>query len=184
MKLFAQFILKLLGWKITGSLPKNVKKCVLIVAPHTSIFDFIIGRLAFWFLEVDTRFLIKKEFFVFPFGYILKRLGGMPVNRSKAANSITQTIDILNTFESIAITITPEGTRRYTANWKKGFYFIAQKANVPIALAYLNYKNKKGGIGPLLYPSGNFEEDFAIIVDFYRKNGYARHPKNFNLGKD
>ncbi len=181
MKQIASFILKLWGWKVSGSLPQEVKKCIMIIAPHTSHWDFIIGRLAFWHLGLKAKFLIKKEFFFFPMGSVLRWLGGLPVNRSKGAGSVNQVLDILNSYDSIVIIITPEGTRKYNPDWKKGFYYISQKANVPIALSYLNYKNKNGGIGQILKPSGDFEKDFKIIEDFYRNNAGARFPEKFNL---
>jgi 1-acyl-sn-glycerol-3-phosphate acyltransferase len=181
MKTIAGLILKLLGWKITGSIPADVRKSVMIIAPHTSQWDFIIGRLAYWKLNLKARFLIKKEFFFFPLGYILRMFGALPVDRSKGFNIVTQSIDILNKFDDIVIIITPEGTRKRNDNWKKGFYFIAHKAEVPIIIGFLNYKDKIAGIGPSLYPSGNFEEDFKFIEDYYRKHAFARHPKRFNL---
>ena len=114
MRKLSAFIFWLFGWKITGEIPDNVRKSVMIVAPHTSNWDFIIGRLACWKLGIPSTFLIKKEFFFFPFGYVMKALGAMPVDRAKGANIVTQTMDILNSKEFITITITPEGTRKYT----------------------------------------------------------------------
>jgi 1-acyl-sn-glycerol-3-phosphate acyltransferase len=177
----ARFILKIIGWNISGSLPEGVKKCVMIIAPHTSHWDFIIGRLAFWYLKLDVKFMIKKEFFVFPIGYVVRWLGGLPVDRSKGTNSVTQTLELLERYDSIVVAITPEGTRKLNPNWKKGFYFIAQKANVPLALGFINYRDKKGGIGPTLNLSGDFNKDLQIIEDYYRKAGAARFPENFNL---
>jgi 1-acyl-sn-glycerol-3-phosphate acyltransferase len=181
LKGIASIVLRLFGWEVTGGLPQEVKKCIIIIAPHTSQWDFIIGRLAFWHLGLKVRFLIKKEFFFFPVGPVLRWLGGLPVNRSKGASSVNQILDIFDSYDTMSIIITPEGTRKYSANWKRGFYFISQKANIPIALAYLNYQKKRGGIGPLLLPSGDFEKDFKYIEDYYRDIAGPRHPERFNL---
>jgi 1-acyl-sn-glycerol-3-phosphate acyltransferase len=181
MKRFSGFIFWLFGWKIRGKIPDDIKKSVMIVAPHTSNWDFIIGRLACWKLGIPSTFLIKKEFFFFPMGYLLKALGAAPVDRSKGASAVSQTIDIINRNDFITITITPEGTRKYTENWKKGFYIIAEKAAVPIVLGFINYRDKTGGVGGIIYPTGNFDEDFAKILDFYKRNSYPKNPELFNL---
>lgn len=175
-------ILNHCGWKISNSLRPDVKKCVVIVAPHTSTWDFIIGRLAFNELGLPVRFLIKKEYFFFPMGAILKRLGAIPVDRKKGLASYTRIVELLQKSDSMYLTITPEGTRKYTDRWKKGFYIIAQRAEVPVALAFIDYKRKRGGIEKLLAPTGNYEEDFAIIEDFYRGRG-AKNPERFNLSQ-
>jgi len=174
-------ILKLIGWEITGSIPPEIKKSIMIIAPHTSNKDFFIGRLAFWQLKLPVRFIIKKEFFIFPLGIIIKTLGGLPVNRAAGTGMINEVSEIIKTKEKIVITITPEGTRKLTRDWKKGYYFLAMKTKIPIVLGYLNYKDKKGGIGPVLYPTGDYEKDFEFITDFYKKNAYPRFPEKFNL---
>ncbi len=181
MRKFSGFIFWLFGWKISGEIPKNVRKSVMIVVPHTSNWDFIIGRLACWKLGIPATFLIKKEFFVFPIGYLMRALGAAPVDRSRGANAFNQTINLINSKEFITITMTPEGTRKYTENWKRGFYSIAEKATVPIVFGYLNYRDKKGGVGGIIYPTGNYDEDFKTIIDFYKKNAYPKHPELFNL---
>ncbi len=174
-------ILKLIGWEITGCIPPEIKKSIMIIAPHTSNKDFFIGRLAFWQLKLPVRFIIKKEFFFFPLGIIIKALGGLPVNRAAGTAMINEVSEIIKTKEEIVITITPEGTRKLTRDWKKGYYFLAMKTKIPIVLGYLNYKDKKGGIGPVLYPTGDYEKDFEFITDFYKKTAYPRFPEKFNL---
>jgi 1-acyl-sn-glycerol-3-phosphate acyltransferase len=176
----SKLILKLNGWKIIGGIPSGVKKCVVIVAPHTSMWDFVWGRLAYWQLGVKVKFLIKKEVFVFPYKRLLIRLGGIPVDRGKSSNLVEEVAKLFKQHDSLFITITPEGTRHYASHWKKGFYYIALKAKVPIALGILDYKKKEGGIGMIMNPSGDFEADFKFIEDFYRGRG-AKHPQNYNL---
>ncbi|MBC8146764.1 MAG: lysophospholipid acyltransferase family protein [Bacteroidetes bacterium] len=180
MQKISKFILSIFGWKITGSFSKDIKKFVLVIAPHTSNWDFVIGRLAFWVLGLKVKFLIKKEFFKFPIKRIIEGLGGIAVDRSKSTNVVSEAVQLFNSKESLIITITPEGTRSLVKVWKKGFYYVATQANVPLILGFLDYKKKEAGIGPIIYPSGNYEEDFEKIQEFY-KGKNARFPKQFNL---
>jgi 1-acyl-sn-glycerol-3-phosphate acyltransferase len=175
------FILRLFGWHTNGSLPEGIRKAVVVSAPHTSSWDFVIGRLTFWAIRVKVVFLIKEESFVFPFGPLLKMIGGVPVARGKYKSGlIGEVTDMFERNEDLMVVITPEGTRKRVEHWKKGFYMIAMAARVPIALSYIDYGKKSGGIGPILYPSGDYEKDLAIIQNYYR-NMTARHPERFNL---
>ncbi|MEZ5082456.1 MAG: 1-acyl-sn-glycerol-3-phosphate acyltransferase [Bacteroidales bacterium] len=180
MKYISFFILRMIGWKVTNSLPAGIPKCVVIMAPHTSMWDFVLGRLGFFILDINVRFLIKKEMFFFPLGPLIKWLGGISVDRSKSTQTVDYIAGLFAKYDNLYFTITPEGTRKQVEHWKKGFYYIAQKANVPIALGFLDYSKKHGGIGPVIIPTGNFEEDFKMIESFYRGMG-ARHPEMFNL---
>lgn len=161
--------LKLLGWKIDETTPENIKQCVIVVGPHTSNWDFIIGRWAFKYYGVKAKFLIKKEAFFFPFGYFLKRMGGIPVDRKKNNNLTEYAVELFKENEVLFLTFTPEGTRSYNPNWKKGFYYIAQKAQVPIYIAYIDYENKVGGFHSLLEPSGDVEADIMHIKSILSK---------------
>ena len=109
MKAISDFLLKQMGWEIVNQIPENVNKAVIIVAPHTSLWDTIIGKLGFWHLEVDSKLLIKKEAFNWPYGGLLKKLGGMPVNRSKSARLTDAVAQMFNEHDSLFITITPVG---------------------------------------------------------------------------
>ena len=149
---------KLTGWKIVGTIPDNVRKCVIAVAPHTCVADFIIGRLAYCYLDRNVRFLIKKEFFDNPIlKPLLLRLGGIPVDRSRRNNIVTQVAAMYSKCDDLNIIITPEGTRKLVHNWKRGFYYIALKANVPIVMGFLDFKKKELGFGPMFYPSGDYD---------------------------
>jgi len=173
--------LRLIGWHTSGKLPQGIRQAVLIVAPHTSYWDFVIGRLTFWASHVNVRFLIKKEVFIFPIGFLLMKLGGIPVARGKRKNMmIDQVVDLFRENEDFVMVITPEGTRRQVRQWKKGFYMIAVKAAVPIALGFIDYSKKTGGIGPVIQPTGNFDKDMDFITDFY-KDKTPRHPERFHL---
>ncbi len=157
-----------MGWEIKNQIPNNIKKAVIIVAPHTSLWDTVMGKIGFWHMEVDSKLLIKGEAFSWPFGGFLKMIGGMPVNRSKSTKLTDTVAKMFDEHESLFITITPEGTRRLVKEWKRGFYYIAVAANVPIVLGVLDYKNKTGGMKKLFYPTGDIEKDLVEIQSFYK----------------
>lgn len=183
MKFISYLFLKFGGWKLQGKIPPEIKKAVVIAAPHTSGLDFAVGRAGFYLIGIrKIQFFIKKEMFRFPLGILIRALGAVPVDRGKKNNLVDQITQIFEEKKSFYLLITPEGTRKYIANWKKGFYLIAVKANVPIVVSFLDYGKKECGIGFVLYPSGDFEKDFKIITDFY-KTKTARYPKDFNLSE-
>lgn len=177
MQKFSKFILKSFGWKPYAALEEPAKS-VICVAPHTSNWDFIIGKLFYWAMGRKTGFLMKKEWFFFPIGGLMRSMGGVPIDRSKR-NSVTQ--QMINEFdnrEKFHLAITPEGTRSLMKQWKLGFYHIAVGAGVPIQLAVIDFKNKEMGIKEVFYPSGNEKEDLKHIYDFYR-NSNPKHPEKF-----
>ncbi len=181
MKRIAYFILvKLLGWEISGTVPENVTKSVITVAPHTSLWDFVVGRLAFWILNINVKFIINEKYFFWPLGGLLKLLGGVPVKQDKATKVLFQITQLFKTKESFFMVITPEGTRSIAKEWKKGFYQIAKIAKVPVILAFIDYKFKKGGLGPVINITGDFNRDFNDIKNFY-KQFHAKHPEKYNL---
>lgn len=163
MRKFARFLLRLFGWKIDEHAPEGVKKCVVAMGPHTSNWDFIIGRLAFMSYGVQGRFLIKKELFFFPFGFFLKRMGGIPVDRKGKNNLTDEAVRHFEENETMFMVFTPEGTRSYNPNWKKGFYYIAQKAKVPIYIGYMDYERKIGGFHSVFEPTGDSTADIKHI---------------------
>lgn len=167
-KFTSRVIFGISGWKLANRFPPDLKKCVMIAAPHTSNWDLIYARAAFYLMDVDVRFTIKKESMGLPFGPLLKAMGALPVDRSKNNSLVEAMVRILNESEEMVILVTPEGTRKYQARWRKGFYHTALQANVPIALGYLDYAKKEAGIGPIFYPTGDVEGDIEKIKDFYR----------------
>lgn len=171
-------IISLLGWQVKGKKPEH-KKYVLLAAPHTSNWDFPIGRLTNSKLEIDLKVLMKKSWFFFPMGLIMRSLGAIPLDRSKAGTVMDYVVDLFNKNEEFVFAITPEGTRSYVDYWRTGFYYIALKANVPIVCGYLDYKKKETGIGPIIYPTGDAEKDLEKIMIFYRKVS-AKYPEKFN----
>lgn len=181
IQFISHIILKIAGWKMTGRLPEDVKTAVFIAAPHTSNWDFVFGRAGLYQLGIKKiNFLIKKELFKFPLGPIIRVLGAIPVDRRKNNNAISEVGKMFKQNKNLFLLITPEGTRKLVTQWKKGYYQIAMNAEVPIVLTYVDYGIKEGGIGPILYPTGNYEEDFKFISDFY-KTKTAKFPENFNL---
>ncbi|MAY83623.1 MAG: glycerol acyltransferase [Flavobacteriales bacterium] len=141
---------------------------VMIAAPHTSNWDFMYARAAFYLMGIPLRFTIKKELFFFPLGPILRAFGGIAIDRSKSGGMVGHMIELYEERDELFILVTPEGTRSYAREWKKGFYHVAEGAGVPICCGYLDYAKKIAGIGPTIHPSGDYEKDLEIIQDFYR----------------
>jgi 1-acyl-sn-glycerol-3-phosphate acyltransferase len=169
MKFVAKFIFWLIGWKIDPNPPEGIKKCVIAVGPHTSNWDFILGRLAFYQYGVKGRYLMKKELFWGPLGWFLKAIGGIPVDRSKKNNLTDTAVRYFEENESMYMVFSPEGTRSYNPNWKKGFYYVAQKANVPIYIAYIDFATKTGGFHSLFWPTGDADADIQKIKDILKQ---------------
>ncbi|MBN9230074.1 MAG: acyltransferase [Legionella sp. 40-6] len=176
MKKFGQFFLKLFGWKVVGSLP-DAKKYLVIVAPHTSNWDFLVGLFARFALGVKINFLAKKQLFFFPLGILLRVLGGAPVDRSRAANNVERVVEIFNRHDEFKLAITPEGTRAVVKRWKEGFYHIACLANLPLTLVALDYATREIRISEAFWPTGDIARDFPLILEYY-KCVSGRYPKN------
>lgn len=171
----AKFLFWLFGWKVKGQMPP-LKKFVAIAAPHTSAWDFPIGMLASYILDIKFKFFGKKELFDSPFGFLFRSLGGIPVDRFSKHGVVAQAIDAFNSHDEFILALAPEGTRQYVTEWRKGFYYIALGAHVPIVLCYIDFERKEVGIGDTFYPTGDYEKDFQEIKNFYRdKKG--RHPE-------
>ncbi len=172
----AKVILKLIGWKAVGEVPP-VKKYVMVGYPHTSNWDVPVGLSVFKSMGVRLHWLGKQSLFKGPLGWLMKSLGGIPVNRQKSQNFVDEIRKVFDSFDELVVTLSPEATRGKSAYWRSGFYHIARNANVPIALGFLDYEKKEGGFGPLIYPTGNMEEDLKIIREFYTdKRG--KYPQN------
>jgi 1-acyl-sn-glycerol-3-phosphate acyltransferase len=164
-----KFFFWLFGWKIKGDVPVSLMQYVMIVAPHTSNWDFVLGLAARSILRLDIRYVAKKELFKFPFGWLFRKLGGYPVDRSKSSNFVDAVADLFNKNERFSICITPEGTRSYSPKLKTGFYFIAQKANIPVIMVGFNYAKKTVQVEPPFYTTGDIDKDFTFMMDYYRK---------------
>ncbi len=181
MKNISRFIIKLFGWKLIGELPKD-NKYVIISMPHTSMWDFIWGKFTFWGIGLTPAVFIKKELFFFPLGLLLKALGALPIDRTKSTGMVGQVIEHFNKNEKFSVCITPEGTRKRAPKLKRGFYFIAKQANVPIFFGVLDYKKKILMFGDRFMPTGDIEADMASIREYYtRLNPTGKHPEQFSL---
>jgi 1-acyl-sn-glycerol-3-phosphate acyltransferase len=160
--------LKLTGWKVEGSLPANASKCVLIAAPHTSNWDLPYTLMVAFVLRLNVYWMGKSSIFKPPFRGLMMWLGGIPVNREQSTNMVEASALAVKAADgSVQLVVPPEGTRSKARYWKTGFYYIAQSAQVPIVMAYLDFAEKRGGLGPALQPSGDIEKDMAIVKAFY-----------------
>lgn len=173
---------KLLGWKKVGTKP-DFPQFIVILAFHTSNWDVFYGILLAFAFNIDIYFMAKSQLFRFPFAPLVRFLGGIPIDRSTSHNTVEATIEMYKKHKNFAIALAPEGTRKKVEKWKTGFYHIAVGANVPIILAFLDYKTKSGGVGKVLYPTGNMKADFQEIKNFYQKVN-ARYPELASLPHD
>lgn len=172
-------MLNLFGWKVDITAPWR-DKCVICVAPHTSNFDFILGLAAYRSLGRKANFLMKKFWFFFPFKYLLKTLGGIPVDRDGKSGLTDSIIRLFDTSKYVNLAVTPEGTRSKNNKWKTGFLYISYGAKVPIQLGIIDYKRKRIIIEKEFIPSGNINEDLKFVKEFYApyKNA-AKYPDKF-----
>ena len=180
MKKISAFLFnKILGWQVAGEVP-HLPKCVIAVAPHTSNWDFIVAKLAYASMGRTALFLIKSEWFFFPFNLFFKRIGGIPVKRDRS-ESLTDTLaEEFQRREQMELAIAPEGTRKPVTKWKRGFYFIALKAGVPIMLIGLDYGKKEARFLGLFHPTGDYESDIPKIKSYYH-GLRGKKPENFLL---
>ena len=160
-------ILHVCGWRLAGELP-NQARLVLIAAPHSSWWDGVWGLLFKVALGADISFMAKRELFRGPLGWILRRLGGIPIERNATHGLVEQMIERFAAHERFWLGIAPEGTRRSVGRWKTGFWQIAHSARVPILPVYFDYPSKTIGIGPLFVHGLSIEADLAALRDFYR----------------
>lgn len=165
------------GWKVSGDLP-NISKYLIVVAPHTSNWDFLVGLLYRTITDgFNPKYIGKKELFVWPIGYLFRALGGFPVERSKNMNFVDSMVSVFNSNDEFITTITPEGTRKYNDKWRTGFYYIAKKANVPIVKIGFDYPKKIIEINSPEYISKGVEETIAEYKNYF-KQFEGKYPKN------
>jgi len=177
-KIFAKIIFFVLGWKVFGP-QKYPKKCVIIGAPHTSNWDFFVGRCYGYIVGISPSYLIKSSLFVPILGFLIRLNGGIPVYRDSRNNMVDQLVERFIKNDSFMLGLSPEGTRSRVDKWKTGFYHIAHKANVPIVLVGLDFKYKKIGVVNTILPSGDLKKDMLFIQDQF-KNYSGKIPNNFN----
>jgi 1-acyl-sn-glycerol-3-phosphate acyltransferase len=178
LKNLASLIFRISGWTITGTYPPGLKKCIVVTAPHTSMWDFVWGRLFFLIIGVPVKLLIKSKYFFFPLGPVLRFFGAIPVSASKDKGFYKGIVDEINKTDYFHLVITPEGTRKYTKRWRLGFYYIAKEAGIPIQFGWLDYRRKQIGVGPLFYPTDDQKADMEYIMKFYKAE-WAKYPAKF-----
>lgn len=170
-----------MGWKAEVDQPIP-EKCILCVAPHTSNWDFFIGKVYYTALGRTSNFLMKKEWFFWPLGPLFRRMGGIPVERSRHTSMTDQLAQRAMESSHFSLAVTPEGTRSRNAEWKRGFYYIALKAQLPILLYGLDFGTKTIVCKRTLVPSGNVDADMRVIADYF-SHFKGKHPENFALPK-
>ena len=164
----SMMFLKWAGWQLQGQLPADTPKSVLIAAPHTSNWDLPYTLMVAFALRLNVRWMGKDKLFRWPFGGVMRWLGGIAVDRSKSTNLVSASATTLvQASGTMQLIVPPEGTRGRTRQWKTGFYYIAQEAQVPIILAFLDYEKRIGGLGPVFQPSGDIARDLLEIKRFY-----------------
>lgn len=186
LKFIGRLLLKLHGWKVNENVPKEAQRCVMIAAPHTTNWDFYYMRIAFLVLGIPMKATIKDFWTQFPFGLIIKPLGGLGINRRpKNPNEprksyVEQMASFFEEYDKIAMVVAAEGTRSLVTEWKLGFYHTAKLANVPITFGYLDFKKKEAGVGGAIYPTDDMEADLKKVMEFY-KNIAPKYPEKFSL---
>jgi 1-acyl-sn-glycerol-3-phosphate acyltransferase len=158
---------KMMGWKIVGEIDADIKKCVMMVMPHTSAHDFYLGIFTRGITELEMNWVGKKELFQFPFGFYFRYMGGEPLDRTGGLNKVDSIAAIFQRKEIFRLAVAPEGTREKVSELKTGFYYIALKANVPIIPVTFNFGKKEVNLGISLMPSGNLESDMLILKKHY-----------------
>ena len=157
------------GWRFEGAAP-DVRKCVILGAPHTSNWDFIFVLGAAQRMGIPPGFIGKHTLFKWPMGGFMRDMGGISIERGRrGGNYVQQIAEAFDRADELALVIAPEGSRSGSGEWKSGFYHIAMAANVPIVPAWVDHENLRGGIGEPLWPSGDYSADLAKLASFYRE---------------
>ena len=179
---------RITGWKTEQVIPVQIKKCIIVAAPHTSNWDFWYCMATFAMLKLRIRFTVKKEWMKFPFNMLMKPLGAIAIDRTprgpknERPSFVEAMIQLFNDNEELIIVITPEGTRSRNDMWKTGFYHIAKEANVPILLGYTDYKKKTTGVSAPIHAT-DYEKDMKAIMDFYAGIN-PKYPEKFSVDKN
>ncbi|MBL0768935.1 lysophospholipid acyltransferase family protein [Sphingopyxis sp. XHP0097] len=162
------------GWRAVGTVPEP-RRFIIIAAPHTSNWDFVnfLGLTAD--VGIRPHFMAKLSLFKWPLGGFIRQMGGIPVDRTKASNAVQQMVDQFARRAEFILTVAPEGTRGRARKWRTGFYQIALAAKVPLVVGLMDYGTKTGGLGPMIWPSGDFRADMQKVFEVY-KNCVPRHP--------
>ena len=179
MKSVCSFLLRLLGWKpVNGVMPH--KKAIIIGVPHTSAWDFVISYLYYTSQGGVANIVIKKEFFFWPLGFFLKKMGALPIDRTKGVSVVKQIIEEMNKRETMHLAITPEGTRELNKKWKAGFHTIAKATGAVVYLGFFDFGKKEIGWIDTLELTDDPQEDIRRMKAYYRAKGVVgKHPGQF-----
>ncbi len=182
-RLIGKIGLRLGGWTPVNEVPADLGNAVTLVAPHTAVADFFVGIGYYWYYGIPFKFMIKAEFFKNRFvGWLLNKMGAVRVDRGKQNHLVEQMIDMFSHNQDTQLLICPEGTRKKTSHWKRGFHLIARGANVPILLGFIDYEKRRCGVEKVFYPTDDYEKDLAEIWDYYTSmKVMGKHPEQFNL---
>lgn len=179
MRAISENILSTLGWKVTGIFP-NIDKSVIIFAPHTSYWDAFFGKLLLMQTDIKYKFLSKEEFFKFPLKYFFQLYGSIPVSRNK--EYVDEIVSLFEQSDNLHIVLSPEGQLAKTDHWKKGFYYMASRANVPIIVGYIDYKKKEIGVKGVIRDTTDLRKTMLEISQMY-EGVIGKKPHNFLLDK-
>lgn len=169
MQVLAKFIyFRIMGWSLLGDFPYPIKKCVLPVVSHTSWLDFFLGILVRKVWNTEINYIGKKSLFKWPFGWYFRRVGGVPIDRSKSNDAVSATAKIFEERKIFRLSLAPEGTRKKVMKLKTGFYYIAKAANVPIVLVAFDYGKKQVKISEPYYVTEDIAADFKYFNAFYK----------------
>ena len=176
MKFLSRLILlHIMGWKVINNFP-DLKKYVIIAAPHTSWQDFPIALMTKYIKSLKVNYIGKASLFKPPFGFIFRWLGGAPIDRSKSTDKVKAIVDIFNAHEKFVLGMSPEGTRQKVDQWKTGFYYIAKGANVPIVMATLDFQHKQIKISDPYYLTDDLDVDFKHFHQYF-DGVVGKHPE-------
>ena len=156
-----------MGWELKGAIDRSMKKCVIIVVPHTSSYDFIMGLLIRSMIGLRINYLGKKELFTWPLGYYFRWTGGAPLDRTPGQNKVESIAQLFNKHKTFRLALSPEGTRKKVTKWKTGFYYIATTAKVPIIPVALDFAKKQVRIGGVFQPTGVIENDIPVLEQHF-----------------
>jgi len=163
----SRYFLRILGWRVVGKLP-DLPKFVIVGAPHTSNWDFVMFLALAFILKADLRYMGKKELFYWPYGWFFRWCGGVPVDRSKPQGLVEQTVQAIQEADHFQLVITPEGTRSKVGEWKRGFYHIAKNAGIPVVAGYVDSRTKTCGVGPTFTLTDDMEADIKTMQSFFK----------------
>lgn len=168
LKLISRLILKLWGFRVTGPDPELIPKKVYAVYPHTSNWDFPLGIILKFGIPINVNYVGKDSLFKWPYGWLFKWLGGVPVNRKKNTNFVDSMVSLYQKYDRLAFAIAPEGTRKRVQKFKSGFYYIAHNAKVPIILVKFDFANKIVDFSEPFYTTGVYSADLKLIIDHFK----------------